>query len=483
MRRLALAACTLLLVGTGWPRPPRAGAAAPAFLTFSTPGGTVGQQVQALGSGLPPSSPVRLIWFRGAPHWQVKDGLFNGVRVGETPTQLATGTTDAQGKVTIPFAVPGGFGYIHTVTLEVAGTALARQGFTVIPTLSISPTSGPVGTPITVTLQGDGYRLYESVWHLLYDSARTGWLSAITTNGTATAVIPATGAVGTHILQALEGTHPAPYLNEQQAPIYQPLIPTVLEAQFRITAGTPLLPTDPALQPLARTGGDESPVSGGPQLAIDHRSGTVGSPIAVRGSGFGAGHAVQLTWSTTVGNRLSGRGFSSEARPLITATPDAHGIFTVSVPTPDDVGGAHTISVDAASGAAPQIAYTLTPSVAAISPATARPGDPITVHLKGVGYTQTANIYTLVLDNNYIGYACGANSQGDVTIHLFAPGGPGTHYVDLYPAIYEGQLFGNSAAQKTNSANVSYFQIPMLNAIDHPGEHLPAFHLSFQVQG
>ena len=135
----------------------------------------------AIGTGLPARMAINLVWYRGAPRWQVRAGLFNGIKVGETPVVIGHGTSDAGGKVAIPFKVPDDFGYIHTVTLAAGTRTLARQGFTVIPSLSISPGSGPVGTPITVTLRGDGYRLYESVWHLLYDSARTGWLSAITT--------------------------------------------------------------------------------------------------------------------------------------------------------------------------------------------------------------------------------------------------------------------------------------------------------------
>jgi hypothetical protein len=49
------------------------------------------------------------------------------------------------------------------------------------------------------------------------------------------------------------------------------------------------------------------------------------------------------------------------------------------------------------------------------------------------GRTETANIYTLVFDNAYIGYACGFNSQGDVVIYLPAMGEPGWHFIDLYP--------------------------------------------------
>jgi hypothetical protein len=64
------------------------------------------------------------------------------------------------------------------------------------------------------------------------------------------------------------------------------------------------------------------------------------------------------------------------------------------------------------------------------------PRTPFTVHLKGVGGTETANISTVVFDNIYIGYACAFNSQGDVKIPLQATGDPGWHFVDLYPAIY-----------------------------------------------
>jgi hypothetical protein len=469
------------MVGRVWQHPSQTRATnTSAALTFSLLGGAIGSHVQAIGSGLPASTAVQLVWFAGAPHWQVADGDFNGIRVGTTPVVLGSGTASAQGTVTIPFTVPPDFGYIHMVSLQAGGTTLAQQGFTVVPTLTISPASGPVGTPITVTFAGVGYRLYESVWHLVYDNANTGWLSAITTHGIARVVIPATGSVGLHTIQAISGTHPVPYLNQQQAPIYQPLIPTVLGATFRVTAGSPILPPDPAQQTLARTTPPVGSFGNRPQVLLDHLSGTVGSPLTITGSGFPAGSAVQLAWSTVVGNRISGKGFESQDRPLAQVKADSSGAFTYRLPTPDDLGGPHTVT--AGNGTITATAqYTITPNAFLISPQAATPGQQITVHLKGVGWTQTANIYTLVMDNNYIGYACGFNSQGDVTIHMLAPGTPGIHYVDLYPAIYQGNLFGSAAAQNALGGNVSYFQIPMLNYADHPGERLPAFHLTFQV--
>ena len=98
-------------------------------------------------------------------------------------------------------------------------------------------------------------------------------------------------------------------------------------------------------------------------------------------------------------------------------------------------------------------------------------GTPFRIHLKGVGWTETANIYNLVYDNMYTGYACGFNSQGDVTVFMPATGEPGWHFVDLYPGIYKGQ--------ETRPNN---FRIPQLTyAADHPGEDLPAFHFAIEV--
>jgi hypothetical protein len=37
-----------------------------------------------------------------------------------------------------------------------------------------------------------------------------------------------------------------------------------------------------------------------------------------------------------------------------------------------------------------------------------------------------------------MGYACGFNTGGDVTLNFTATGGPGTHLIDIYPTIYDG---------------------------------------------
>ncbi|HET8984363.1 MAG TPA: hypothetical protein VFN03_01265, partial [Trueperaceae bacterium] len=373
--------------------------------------GTVGTPVVASATGLEPGKVVELVWMDADAQWNVGDGTFHGVTAVETRSVLGTATVGADGQAAFDFTVPEGFGYVHNLFVEAEGEQLARQGFTVAPSLSISPTSGPIGTPITVTMTGVGYRFWESVWHLAYDGAHTGWISAITTNGTATITIPATGEVGLHTLQAISGTHPVPYLNQQQSPNYKAAVPTVISAMFEVTEGQAVPVASPETQVLARTGSVSSNFMSGPSLTLANGSGIVGSPMEVSGRGFAPGAAIELTWSSVTGNRISGAGWQEVERTLAETTANAEGSFALTIDTPDDLGGAHTLK--AVSGdVSEDVQYVITPSVAMIEPQVVAPGGDITIVIKGVGWTETANIYTVLMDNGYLGYGCGFNSQG-----------------------------------------------------------------------
>jgi hypothetical protein len=90
-----------------------------------------------------------------------------------------------------------------------------------------------------------------------------------------------------------------------------------------------------------------------------------------------------------------------------------------------------------------------------------------------VGWTETANISTVVYDTNYIGYACAFNSLDDVEILLHATGEAGLRFIDLYPTIDNGK--------ETRPLD---FHIPQLSyADDHPGEDPPRFRFAFEVTG
>jgi hypothetical protein len=110
-----------------------------------------------------------------------------------------------------------------------------------------------------------------------------------------------------------------------------------------------------------------------------------------------------------------------------------------------------------------------------VSPRRVRVGESFTVQIKGVGWTELDNTLAVTYDNAAMGYACGFNSNGDVTINLVATGNPGTHLIDLYPAIYRGK------------DRVPWnYQTPFLTyARDFPalahGYRLPAYRLAIEV--
>ena len=110
-------------------------------------------------------------------------------------------------------------------------------------------------------------------------------------------------------------------------------------------------------------------------------------------------------------------------------------------------------------------------SVVSISPTSGPAGTPVTIHLKGVGWTDYDNIYVATYDNGYMGYACGFNSRGDVVVNFTAAGSPGVHLIDFYPGIYQGP-----------EGSQQLYRLPQLTyADDHPGNHIPALRFGFVV--
>ena len=94
-------------------------------------------------------------------------------------------------------------------------------------------------------MQGIGWRELEGSWVLLYDNKFTGFMSTVTTAGTARFDIPATGHAGLHIVEIMHSDFGSPYRNTQQSPV--PDRPQ-FKLGFTITPGAPVLPPAPATQ-------------------------------------------------------------------------------------------------------------------------------------------------------------------------------------------------------------------------------------------
>lgn len=440
-------------------------------VALDPPRGPAGTEVTISGTGLDANAELQIMWNSVRGSWLLKGDAneeFHGRAFEPLARPVATARTDATGAFSAKFSAPTGHGFNNDVTVMRGDTLLNKAGFRLEPTVTIEPESGPVGTPITVHMEGIGWDNLENSWLVTYDNYFTGLLSSVTTGGIATAVIPATGAPGEHVVRVVHGSFTFPYLNMQQSP--RPDRPT-FTLPFTVTDGPPVLPPGAGAQGLAPEAGP--PASGaGAAIWIDPQSAPPGTPSVVHSQGLAPSSEVVLTWYTVVGNRVGGNGWDEASYEFARLTTAADGSFRYEFAVPEDLGGPHRIEAAMGGTVVAETFQTITPSAVDISPASGPVGTEITIHLKGVGWTETANIYTLNYDNAYLGYGCGFNTQGDVTIFLTATGTPGWHFIDLYPAIYKGK----------DVAGVQNFRIPQLTyELDHPGEKLPAFHFAFEV--
>jgi hypothetical protein len=425
--------------------------------------GPIGTAVAVSGSGLPADQDFDLVWRTVKGSWSVADAEYHGREYAPVGYVIARVKTDASGAFAATFQAPDDFGFYHDITLQSADRVLTQAAFNVEMTVDISPKRGPVGTPITVDVKGIGWKQLENSWLLLYDNGFTGWMSSVTTAGSAHFTIPATGRPGTHVLEVLHGDFTFPYRNMQQSP--EPDRPR-FAIPFEITEGDPVLPPPPEAQ--AQTSVRRLPPQG--DLVATPAFAQVGQPIVIGGAGFTPGKTYPLNWSKVTGNRVSGSGWEESESVIAQATADASGKLVFQFAAPDDLGGVHNLSVEE-NGVDKHGVFWIAPAALPLDVSQGRAGTTFTVHLKGVGWTETANIYAIDYDNNYIGYACGFNSQGDVVIYLQATGDPGWHYVDLYPAVYKGK--------ESRPIN---FRLPQLTyADDHPGEDLPHFGFAFRI--
>jgi len=424
-------------------------------------------KVAATASGLSPQAKYDLVWTTGKMQWKLSEDRSKYVgREGKViENVLQSVTTDGAGAFAATFAVPRGFGYGHDVMVVDAQKVIRNKSlFDVDMVTTITPTSGPVGTPITVEVKGIGYQSYQNSFQLTYDNKYTGWVSSLTTDGYAKFVIPATGNPGTHIITLGHSEFGAPYMNPNQQPVVAsrpfPHIP------FTVTEGTAVMPPAPEKQGFATIAA--KPVDKG--IWAEPYGATVGTPSTLRAKGLAANADVEILWTTMVGNR-SVTGFEERTKTLGKTKTDASGTFAWSFNVPDDLGGSHTITAKVGDAVVAKTTSYILANAFPLSVERGPSGTKTTLHLKGVGWTETEQIYHVVYDNAFTGYACAFQSAGDLTIFLTVSGDPGWHFIDMYPGIYQGE--------EKRPAN---YKMPQLTALDdHPGEKMPIFRWAFFI--
>jgi hypothetical protein len=448
--------------------------------------GIPGTRFTLSGNGLPAGKSVAIEWVTANVTWQLDVRPDSVDYLGQLATPvtvvLASSTTDANGAFSVPIAVPRDFGGIHDIYAVVDGVKVAKGGFLVGRTLKISPTRGPVGTPVTISIGGLGSTLYGGSAGIFYDGHYTGVATGKWTRGEATVMIRAAGPVGRHTIVVGTGMQ-FNYLNIKQSPIPWA---TGGMATFDVTkdAGPPKagvnwpLGVTPTVDAKTTMSSVDGAASGTARASLSTSYGPPLSKIAVTAAGLTPSSQVDLAFSTVVGNRVNCTGtcWSFVSIPLGTATAAADGSVRTNVTVPDGLGGWHAIQVSQGGKVVAQVPFNVTRTLVSI-PKTVKEGHPFQIHLKGVGWTQLDNTVAVDYDNSYVGYGCGFNSNGDVVLDMVATGGPGTHLIDIYPLLYTYQP---AYAYPPHGA------VPFLNfARDFPGlalgYKLPAFRLAIKV--
>ena len=203
-------------------------------LTTTPNAGVAGTPLTVSGTGLSANTSLQLVWGTNTATWSVDPEPFTVDYLGSvySPTSaasllnnsnsmyvnLATVTTDASGNFSLKTAAPTDFGGNHDIWAVAGGVGVANGSFDLLRIVTISPQSGPVGTPITVTYTSMDANPYGGGGSVLWDNHYAGEIMGNWTRGTASVSIRAAGAVGTHYVQVGDAISFL-YMNPIQSPI------------------------------------------------------------------------------------------------------------------------------------------------------------------------------------------------------------------------------------------------------------------------
>ena len=210
---------------------------------------------------------------------------FAGEEVGTASTTSQGGFTNAT------FTVPDSYRGSHTVKALDTSSYYDTAIFTTQQSISVSPTSGSVGSDVTVS--GTGFRADRSITITFDDNTVTTSPASVSTNdngsfSNSTFTIP-TSINGTYEVEVSDG-----YYEDS--------------TNFAVVAGVAISPATSYISP-----------------------GNVGDEVTVNGSGFLVNHQVTIT-------------YLSEPITVATTITTASGTFSATFEVPASTGGNHTIT-------------------------------------------------------------------------------------------------------------------------------------------
>ena len=479
------------------------------------------------GSGLTPNTSYSLAWNTTDAAWlgevDPTTANFRGTKYTKINVEMGKVTTDASGAFTFQTKVPADFGNTHDIYLVKDDVAVAKGGFEVMRSVSMSPTKGPIGTPITITYTGMGASLYTAGAAINYDNDYMGQFLALWTRGTGTAVIRAAGRPGKHFVHVMDAIE-YQYMNILQSPVPHAMgqlktftvtkDPGVGALKPSMTWPMTVTPAVKERTTISTTGDLAPSTSAVAKLTPDH--GPILQKVKLNVTGLPDDGNVDLVWSTVVGSRVdcpvgSTQCWKFNGIPMSTGTVK-NGTLDAELTIPDNLGGYHVVQVKSGNKVLAQASYyvqhtmwsikdkngkdaTLGVGTADVAKAQKsgasaedlggvgvgtynfKAGEAFTITVRGVGWTQFDNTMAVTYDNSHVGYGCGFNSNGYMAIHMVATGEPGTHIIDLWPQLYTHQ---------PSFANTQYGMVPLLSGgWDSPalalGYTVPVIHFAINV--
>ena len=350
-------------------------------ITRSPVSGAVGAAVTITGSAFLPNVSAQVFY----------DGL-----------QVGNATTSSIGGFKVIFAVPSSSRGVHNVW-AVDGVNNASTTFTVTNSLTRAPTSGIVGTTITltgygyassslVTVKWDGMVLATSPASVMTDSSGAFVATvlapvgepvsheivvsdaggSVTQTFTLTRNIvlsPNIGPTGTTVQVAGSGFLASNPITITLDNVVVPTTPAIVTsnvnggfaASFNVSSTSPGAKTIKALDNVGGSATATFTVT--PSIALSPVTGRGGTSVTVTGAGFTPTNSVLITFNTTA---------------LFTAPTDASGGFSQSITIPYSAKGVYLVSVNDTLGKTATATFTVTPLVA-ITPGSGSPGTFVTV--------------------------------------------------------------------------------------------------------
>jgi hypothetical protein len=358
-----------------------------AVLTASPASGMVGATITFDGVNFTASSSVTVSWSGGT---------------------VCLATTNSKGSFSCSFAITATTAGSHTFTATDSANISAVVVFTVIPQLTVVPSSGPAGTPVTFSWTGfnpsnncGGFGGYCATTTITW---MAGSLTVCSVNndglgsgGCKFMIPPGTSVTSTgYLFTAADNANP----------------PDVAHATFNVTYT--------------------------PKLTVSPTEADVGTAIVFSGAGYAASSQITLTWSQGT---------------VCLATTNLAGSFTCTFTIPVTGAGTHTFTgTDGNSGSA-TATFTVTPNLV-VSPGSGPVGTQITFSWTGFNPSNGCGYYGGYCATTSVTWLAGSTNACSQTDDNYGSASC-TYVIPLGTSIVPGgYLF--TAADSANPPNVAH---------------------------